>query len=918
MSYNLLDQWERVKAGCRLRRVAFKTIAKRNLTRGKSMPSPRFSAIMGFIILLIAVAAVHAGTCTHRITVSTDDLEYSTLGGYDVVSLRGARSLNRPGEPRLPLIPLRIALPGGCEIVDFAVTDKDSVVLAGNFLVWPSQPPQPLTWGGPHMFVGPLGDIYNGNAAYPERPAEIVGTGRLGGVTICEILVFPLRYLPVDRTLILYTNVAVEITYRWQAAMSSEVAAGPGLELAGRVVSNPGDLWQVEQHMMHESSPIPLGGEPVDYLIITRDSLKTYFEPLKQWKMRKGLRTRIIGVETIALSYTGCDLQEKVRNCIKDFHSSSGTDWVLLGGDTQIIPVRQAYVDLSDRPYLPCDLYYSDLDGTWNDDGDLYWGEVPSDNIDMYADVYVGRAPVANGSEVGTFVEKVLTYEGLYEIPQDYQLEMLFIGEVLWGDPADPLDPEYTDAGVAKNIIDAAYVPDRFAIAKLYESLGNLNYGSVMGALNQGKNIINILCHGQYTGVSLGSEAMTNADLESLVNGPRYGLMYSAACLNGGFDQNDCLGEAWVLSRGGGGFFVGNSRYGYNSPGFPGEGPSDYYDQSFFQAVFMTGFTNLGKAHADSKHEFVAESRTDAYMRYLMYDLNLLGDPEARLWTDTPASLVVTCSDQINLGPQTYAVSVESGGSPVVGATVCLYKGDDVYCVEETDGAGGVAAFIDPAATGILYVTVTKPDFLPFVGQAAVTDGMPPAVPGSIAAEQKPGPSVDVTWCAVADEDLHHYKVYRNTLPLPESLLSVPPTVTAYADSNVVEGSTYYYWVTSVDSSGNESDFPEACVIIVEATTSVSIGDVESDPGILITPNPFTHSVRFAVRGGPDSATEVEIYDIRGRWVSSVRPVKTADGLWVGGWDAEDGSGQPLPAGIYLVRFSTGSEASTHKVILLR
>jgi hypothetical protein len=816
------------------------------------------------------------------------------------------------------LIPLRIALPAGCEVVDLTIVDADSTMLAGRFNVWPSQPPQSLSWDRPLGTVEPRPDIYTSGEIYPARVVEYVGWGRLRGATVCEVIVFPLRYVPLDERLVLYTKLLIEVEYRWQVPMTGADISASGDGILESLVTEDSPIWYIEEHEMHDASLAPLGGAPVPYLIITADSLRTYFEPLRQWKTRKGLAAQIITIEAIKSAYPGVDLQEKVRNCIKDFHGNSGTDWVLLGGDTQIVPARKAYVEISDRPYIPCDLYYSDLDGTWNDDGDLYWGEVPADNIDMYSDVYVGRAPVAGRGEVGTFIEKVLTYEGCHEIPHDYQLGMLFLAEVLWGDPGDPDDPDYTDGALGKDLIDSLYVPSRFSIEKLYESSGNLNYAGVMSRLNQGMNIINILCHGLYKSISIAEDVLENADFSGLVSGPRYGLMYSTTCHSGGFDQQDCIGEVWVLSPAGGGFFIGNSRYGYNCPGFPGEGPSDYYDQAFFESMFVTGFTNLGKTHADAKHEFVAEARTDSYMRYVMYGLNLLGDPETRLWTDVPVAMDVTFDGNISIGPQTYSVDVASEGSPVPGATVCLYKGADVYCVDQTDGAGAAEIFIDPASPGTLMVTVTEPDFLPFAGEAVVTDGEMPATPGDVVAEETGGPAVDIAWSAVADPDLDYYRIYRNTSPAPVELATVPAGDTTYTDYDVSEGNEYFYWVSSVDSSGNESGLSEVCTITVGGSTGVPWVGPDGARGGLAWPNPFRDGVRFVFGGASDAEVRIDIFGVGGRRICRVRPERIGKDRWSGQWDGRDHSGGKMPSGVYLVRFSSGSEVRTEKVILLQ
>jgi len=570
----------------------------------------------------------------------------------------------------------------------------------------------------------------------------------------------------------------------------------------------------------------------------------------------------------------------------------------------------------TDKPYLPCDLYYSDLDGTWNADGDLYYGEIPSDDINMYADVFVGRAPISSSAEAALFVTKVLTYEGVNALPTDYLEDALFAGEVLWGDPADPEDPDYTDAGVAKNLIDSLSMPPAFSVEKLYESSGNLNLATVMSSLNQGMNFINVLSHGYYTSMSLAEDALTNANVESLLNGPRYGLMYGVNCQSGGFDQNDCLGEAWVLAEGGGGFFIGNSRYGWNSPSFPGEGPSDYYDQAFFESIFTTGFTQLGKAHADAKHEYVGESRSDLYMLYIMYGLNLLGDPEMNLWTSRPDTMLADFNSEAELGPQTFSVTVTSGGGPVSGATVCLYRDDDVYCVEETGGDGVANLFIAPESLGSVDLTVTDAGHLPVLETVVVVEGDPAGAPQNVRALED-WPTVALAWSELELDRLLGYRIYRNTVMVPESLTTVPAPDTSFIDFGVEEGITYYYWVSGLDSAREEGELSDVCSLSVEGMTGIPSEPGDS-PLVLVKPNPFTGAVSFVVNGSPVSEVRIDIFDVRGRWQTGVPVTWREAGGWGGSWEARTSSGEKLPPGIYMVSFSVDKEVSTRKVILLR
>ena len=108
----------------------------------------------------------------------------------------------------------------------------------------------------------------------------------------------------------------------------------------------------------------------------------------------------------------GSDLQETVRTFLRDAYARWSVQWVLLGGDTSVLPARylvSSFGETSPEP-IPCDLYFAGLDGTWNADGDALWGEAPlrssqadPDGGDLYADVYVGRAPVETPAQAAAF-----------------------------------------------------------------------------------------------------------------------------------------------------------------------------------------------------------------------------------------------------------------------------------------------------------------------------------------------------------------------------------------------------------------------------------------------------------------------------------------------------------------------------------
>jgi hypothetical protein len=68
--------------------------------------------------------------------------------------------------------------------------------------------------------------------------------------------------------------------------------------------------------------------------------------------------------------------------------------------------------------------------------------------------------------------------------------------------------------------------------------------------------------------------------------------------------------------------------------------------------------------------------------------------------------------------------------------------------------------------------------------------------------------SVNLSWSPSSSPGISAYKLYRgNASGGPYSLLTSGLNSTAYTDSNVLSGSSYYYVTTAVDSSGQESAY---------------------------------------------------------------------------------------------------------------
>jgi concanavalin A-like lectin/glucanase superfamily protein/fibronectin type III domain protein/NHL repeat-containing protein len=147
----------------------------------------------------------------------------------------------------------------------------------------------------------------------------------------------------------------------------------------------------------------------------------------------------------------------------------------------------------------------------------------------------------------------------------------------------------------------------------------------------------------------------------------------------------------------------------------------------------------------------------------------------------SPAGVVTTAAG-------TGAASSGGDGGPATGAGVF--------------GPRGVAARAD----GDFLIAEFDGDRVRQVDFVAPPDSTPPAPPTGLSASAGDG-SVSLDWADNAEGDLEGYDVYRSTTAGGGySKVNGPRlSASAYTDSGVTNGTTYYYVVRAVDRSGNPS-----------------------------------------------------------------------------------------------------------------
>ncbi|MCX7837480.1 MAG: C25 family cysteine peptidase, partial [candidate division WOR-3 bacterium] len=364
------------------------------------------------------------------------------------------------------------------------------------------------------------------------------------------------------------------------------------------------------------------------------------------------------------------------------------------------VPGRRARAVVSSTGNIPCDLYYADLQWSWDGNRNNIFGEMGSDTVDLFHDVYIGRVSCENSNEINTFITKTLTYEK--NPPTDYLKKVLLPSVMLWS------QNNYHGRIVNESI--ANITPLGFFDAQLIDPGSYQMFDSI----NRGYHYCHPAAHGNDVGLyhETGTPIYTSSQANSQTNGNRLTIMNSIACYPGNFEYSDCLAEVLMNNSNGGCVAViMNSRYGWGTP--PTMGPSEKLSIRFYDFLFLRDSIEIGKAHSRSKDFYQATAQANNVYRWCVYELNLFGNPSLPLWTDIPGGLTVQKPDTIQTGSQTLRIIVQSQGQPVANAKVGIYKENEVLTSGYTNSQGILDILINPITPGYLYVMAYKKNYFP-------------------------------------------------------------------------------------------------------------------------------------------------------------------------------------------------------------
>jgi hypothetical protein len=626
--------------------------------------------LIGGIIVLggLGAAAVSTDSIMKKISntrsVSTSVLfpsppSLSEKQGFLVIGLDGATTMiAEPERPELPIYVHTYEIPFGSKNIKVICTPRDTSTITVSKDVIPTRVGPLSTMNDRTAFVKDA-SVYDTAALYPTSwYTTELGAGRNyrdQEMVFVKIICYPVRYSPKASQLTFTSGFDITLSY--------DATAGTTHTTASK-----------------------------DLVIIAPKVFQTTLQPLIDFKNSKGMRTIFKSIEDIFTEYNGTDPPEQVKLYIKNAYDTVGITYVLLVGGLKShlyakdkenpsygskawwVPARYVNIPQEDDEACLCDLYYGCLYNatggfdSWDSNGDgIYaaWDaghDIPNDQFDMNPEVYVSRLPVANKRELKVVVDKIVTYESTGPSEKSWYTTMVTAGGKTFENYSGQPDGEYLCDLALQNMSSLITNPIRvYASNRLNGGLVPIP-ADIITAVSFGAGFVDLEGHGSpmkwdtiwdngtYPYDWCGG--LNVFQIKKFTNGERLPVVIVGGCHNGMynisiipslFDTNGseyftygypcpvCFSWELILKNPGGAIAsTGCSGYGMSNDNNPAS-LSGELENNFFYEIGRNGSENLGKAHGQAIHRFLADEPIGQVEAFCITDWALLGDPSLRL-----------------------------------------------------------------------------------------------------------------------------------------------------------------------------------------------------------------------------------------------------------------------------------------------
>ena len=195
-------------------------------------------------------------------------------------------------------------------------------------------------------------------------------------------------------------------------------------------------------------------------------------------------------------------------------------------------------------------------------------------------------------------------------------------------------------------------------------------------------------------------------------------------------------------------------------------------------------------------------------------------------------------------------------------------------------------------------------------------DNLAPGTPQNIQANYQAG-GVALDWDNAPEVDFQYYRVYRGSdpgfVPSPDNLLHQASS--SEWDDQTFDPWGYYYKITTLDYSGNESEAG------LPAQISGALGEAVPARTALLgsAPNPFNPQTTISFELAEQGAVTLQVFDLSGRLVKTFLNNEVCpQGRNEATWNGRDDTGRMVASGTYFYRLKAGNYSDTKSLVLIK
>jgi len=606
------------------------------------------------------------GALRIRVVCPIPDVVETEAGA--MVTLGEEQQGQSPGDPQLPERRIVLALPPDVDTssLRLRVVDKEEEVIRLSSAVLAAPPLRAYNGSGREAW-GADKDIHSGrNRLVYERDAEFPGVAvssvQAGGLRewrLATLTVYPVQYHPLRQELRVYRTLDILLEFARLGEKGLAHRSGARDAMAAALIENP------LQAAAWYGKPSAPKGTVYDYAILTTNEIveaSMRLRTLEQVHEARGMNVMTVTEDGWYSSLAGTKLEggwgggigdpaaENLRAWLVDHYEVYGIEQVLLIGNPHPaegeVPMKLTNPGFPVPEWeYPTDLYYAELSGNWDLDGDRIFAEYPDDyqglgGMDLNSEVLVGRIPSYDSD-----------FESLDSILSKTCAYLLERNDLAWRKKVlvscAKLNPVFTAYHLGEAIRTNFAQPAGWYTHRLYECdcgdsrEGYLTTSAVTSNWAEGYGLHVWSTHGS---VSDAQNVFNGGSVDALDN-ERPSFVAQSSCLNGVPEQDNNLGYA-LLKRGAIGT-VSASRIAWGSWTELGYLYScDGLNYGFARGII--GGLSAGEALAVARASLLVGG-------YTAMEFNLYGDPSAGITTSAaPISLAL-------VEPSSFFLSVYPG-----------------------------------------------------------------------------------------------------------------------------------------------------------------------------------------------------------------------------------------------------------------